>query len=419
MADTSATHQRDASPTDICLVVPPFDAIIFPALGTSVLASALKARGLKTRIVYGSILLAARVGSNPYRFICNSSQRQLAGEKLFAAHAYGPEERAAMGLSEPRARSAQIGKVAAAIAPFLDTLVRQILASKPKIVGITTNFQQNMAAHRHRPPHQGAGAGDLRRARGGQCRLADGRRAGEGLPLDRPFLLGRGRHRLSRFLRALRARRRQAGAEAHPLPADRRHARRPRARLQRLFRRHRALSEARQAAAGAARVHHHGNLARLLVGRDASLHLLRPQRRGHGLPQEGRRYRLCGDARADRALEGGQDPRRRQHHAAELPRRSAAQARRMAGASQAVLRGEGEPARRATRHHGARRRRFDPAGHRVAVVQRAEDHAQGRGRRCRTCRCCAPAARAASMCCGTSSTAFPASASRITRQPWR
>ncbi len=147
MADTSATrHDRDDSPTDICLVVPPFDAIIFPALGTSVLASALKARGLKTRIVYGSILLAARVGANPYRFICNSSQRQLAGEKLFAAHAYGPEERAAMGLSEPRARSAQIGKVAAAIAPFLDTLVRQILASKPRIVGITTNFQQNMAA---------------------------------------------------------------------------------------------------------------------------------------------------------------------------------------------------------------------------------------------------------------------------------
>jgi hypothetical protein len=50
--------QRLASPrrhvaarTDLCLVVPPFDSVHFPALGVSVLASAVQSRGLSVRTV--------------------------------------------------------------------------------------------------------------------------------------------------------------------------------------------------------------------------------------------------------------------------------------------------------------------------------------------------------------------------------
>ncbi len=134
--------------TDLCLVVPPFDAIGFPALGSAVLASACKARGVNTRIVYGSILLASRLGFEDYNALCNSTQREMTGERLFAPFAYGEAELATLGPPVPFDADTQIlfDKVAGAIGPFVEALVRQIVASKPKIVGISTNFQQNMAA---------------------------------------------------------------------------------------------------------------------------------------------------------------------------------------------------------------------------------------------------------------------------------
>ena len=81
----------DEGPLDVCLVVPPFDAIRFPPLGPSILASACRARGLAVRVVYGSILLASRLGYDSYRSVCTTGFRPLLGERLFAPHAY-PEE---------------------------------------------------------------------------------------------------------------------------------------------------------------------------------------------------------------------------------------------------------------------------------------------------------------------------------------
>lgn len=92
-----------ASSCDICLVVPPFDAINFPALGTAILATACRARGMSVTIVYGSILLAAEVGYDDYCRICDSPIRTMMGERLFRPYAFPPEIERTIPDGEPLA----------------------------------------------------------------------------------------------------------------------------------------------------------------------------------------------------------------------------------------------------------------------------------------------------------------------------
>ncbi len=143
-----AAAAQSVKSTDICFIVPPFDSILFPPLGVSVLASSLLARGFSVRIVYGSLLLAARMGAETYRTICNSSIKELLGEKLFRSAAYPAEMLERLGSQLPFTDECQalFDQNIALIGPFVRTLARQVLATKPKIVGISTNFQQNMAS---------------------------------------------------------------------------------------------------------------------------------------------------------------------------------------------------------------------------------------------------------------------------------
>jgi ribosomal peptide maturation radical SAM protein 1 len=94
------------------------------------------------------MLLAARLGEETYRSVCNASNSQLLGERLFRDHAYSEAELSQFAASRPlRADLASLFEaVRPAMGPLLDTLTRQVLAARPAIVGITTNFQQNMAA---------------------------------------------------------------------------------------------------------------------------------------------------------------------------------------------------------------------------------------------------------------------------------
>ena len=141
--DTSGEHRLD-----ICLVVPPFDRVDFPALGVSILAAACKARGFSVKIVYGSMQLAARMGFERYEAVRKTSLRTLVGERLFQPHAYPDAQWAMHGerqpLSEPLQRLHD--KAAGHIPGFVDQITDEIVALNPRILGITTNFQQNLAA---------------------------------------------------------------------------------------------------------------------------------------------------------------------------------------------------------------------------------------------------------------------------------
>ena len=121
---------------------------MFPALGASVLASALKARDLEVRIVFGSLLLASRMGAEAYRSHCNTPIRWMLGERLFVPYAYSPDELATLGpqVSGSTEREQLFDDAKGIVGSFLETLARQVLALRPKVVGFSTNFQQNMAS---------------------------------------------------------------------------------------------------------------------------------------------------------------------------------------------------------------------------------------------------------------------------------
>lgn len=133
---------------DICLVVPPFESVHHPNLATAILKTACAARGLTTRIVYGGMMLAARAGLDAYDAVYDSPMKQRVGERLYRHYAY-PAETAAQ-LPPPHQLSDRLQKVhdaiTDAVGPALDDLVARVLALSPRILGITSGFQQNLAA---------------------------------------------------------------------------------------------------------------------------------------------------------------------------------------------------------------------------------------------------------------------------------
>ncbi len=133
--------------TDICLVIPAFDTLNLTPLGTSVLIAACRQRGLQVGAVYASVLMAARIGYDVYETICKTLVRKQPGEYIFKPHAYPPEVLARIpeGIEHPKMRDL-IAAVAPATGPHLDEVVQAIAAKKPRIVGITNMFQQNMSA---------------------------------------------------------------------------------------------------------------------------------------------------------------------------------------------------------------------------------------------------------------------------------
>ncbi|MEI9989189.1 MAG: RiPP maturation radical SAM C-methyltransferase [Rhizomicrobium sp.] len=139
---------EDEDRPDVCLVVPPFDAINFPALGPSVLAAACRARGLRTELLYGSMLLASRIGYEAYKAVCDSPMSLLLGEHLFLPHAYPetPERPLARPARLPKELRDLRDRLAPAIGPYQEALARRIVALNPRILGISSTFQQNLAA---------------------------------------------------------------------------------------------------------------------------------------------------------------------------------------------------------------------------------------------------------------------------------
>ena len=144
MADTGT----GATTVDICLVVPPFESLHHPNLGTAILKSACVARGLATQIVYGGLILATHVGHERYDAVYDSPMRFRLGERLFRSWAYPPEQAASLPTPEPLRPDldALETALAPAIEPGLIELVERILALRPRIVGLTSSFQQNLAA---------------------------------------------------------------------------------------------------------------------------------------------------------------------------------------------------------------------------------------------------------------------------------
>jgi ribosomal peptide maturation radical SAM protein 1 len=153
---------------DLCLVVPPFAQIETPTLGVAILTAACRARGMTVAVVHANLMLAARAGYSAYRGIANSNVASLMGERLFQPYAYPPGLSLEFDPPGPLPTRLQDSHdaIAPEIGPLLDQACGRILALQPRIVGITSSYQQTLAASAiaHRVK---AAAADLRIVLGG------------------------------------------------------------------------------------------------------------------------------------------------------------------------------------------------------------------------------------------------------------
>lgn len=132
---------------DICLVVPPFDQVKLPLLGPAILTAACRARGLTVSTIFGSMMLAARVGYEPYKAVSRYYLDCILGERLFRPHAWPSEIEATLPplpvlAPTPEALHAELSPQ---IGPFMEDFVAAVLATRPRILAITSTFEQIMA----------------------------------------------------------------------------------------------------------------------------------------------------------------------------------------------------------------------------------------------------------------------------------
>lgn len=147
------------------LVCMPFGPVFSPSLGLSLLKATLQRHGIPAAIRYFSIQFAERVGQHFYFGVSSAGRPpviDLAGEWIFAAalspNAGGEDyiERILRRREAwmdpavaPPVTEATIRRVVAArahVEPFLDACLADIVAARPRVVGFTSLFQQQVAS---------------------------------------------------------------------------------------------------------------------------------------------------------------------------------------------------------------------------------------------------------------------------------
>ncbi|MDP2258295.1 MAG: RiPP maturation radical SAM C-methyltransferase [Caulobacter sp.] len=132
---------------DLCVVVPPFDQIKIPLLGPALLTAACRDRGLSVRSVFGSVMLAERLGYEPYKAVSRYYLDCIIGERLFRPYAWPADILATLPPLPALAPRPQAlwEELSPKIGPFVEAFVAEVMAVRPRIVAITSTFEQIMA----------------------------------------------------------------------------------------------------------------------------------------------------------------------------------------------------------------------------------------------------------------------------------
>jgi len=151
-----ASQRTKAVVGEVVLVNMPFFHVRWPNLGLSLLAAALKRRGIGARVAYLNFDLAEHIGLDSYLWIADQFAFVLGGERLFARVYFGnrlPEDerywrevllRADPGLDEEDRR--EFERVGRCLEPFLDHCLEAVDWQRYEIVGFSASLQQTLAS---------------------------------------------------------------------------------------------------------------------------------------------------------------------------------------------------------------------------------------------------------------------------------
>lgn len=154
-------NSEDARDPQVVLVCMPFAPITYPSFALSLLKPALGARGVRARVRYFTFPFAGITGVDLYREIMDQPCHAQLGDWVFAEALFGsavpPAESYVadiLGTPTPhlpfvrvsRAFTRKLLNVRCQTAAFLDGCLDEILTARPRIVGFSTMYQQNVAS---------------------------------------------------------------------------------------------------------------------------------------------------------------------------------------------------------------------------------------------------------------------------------
>lgn len=137
----------------------PFAAVQRPSIGLGLLQAALRAAGIDVSVWYPNLTFAERVGLDVYAAVASTRNDDLLGEWVFSRVAFpefeGDDERY-LGLVDLAPATLRLGSREAVLAvfqrmrdaaeAFIDDLARAIVTLRPRVVGVSTMFQQHCAS---------------------------------------------------------------------------------------------------------------------------------------------------------------------------------------------------------------------------------------------------------------------------------
>jgi len=146
---------------DVSLVHMPLVAIERPAIGLGVLKSALRERGITSRVHYANLAFAEEIGVNRYHLLDGSPFASLVADWLFAGAAF-PEFQpdsedylsrveklfpaALLATANMTSVREYLWSVRQEMTGFVDRVARRVLADAPRIVGCSSTFRQHCAS---------------------------------------------------------------------------------------------------------------------------------------------------------------------------------------------------------------------------------------------------------------------------------
>jgi ribosomal peptide maturation radical SAM protein 1 len=158
-------------PVDVRFVLTPFLPTNQPALGVSSLAATLEAQGYSAEVTYLNLDYLRRVGENTYQLLAKFSQVTLLGEVIFARALWGERaysfseywdalteclnrQSAAIltsgewkSVREVMNRARHVLEALYEASPgLIDEWARALVESEPRVIGLSSSFQQNVAS---------------------------------------------------------------------------------------------------------------------------------------------------------------------------------------------------------------------------------------------------------------------------------
>jgi len=146
----------------VCLINPPFGAIEHPNIGLGLLKASAHKAGVSCRILHASLGFADRLGLPLYFWFASSpNYLDFLGEWLFAGELFsgndddgeylqrflvGNLERDLRFLLPGQNITERLYQMRHMAAEFIEQTASEVVASRPKVVGCTSSFQQNCAA---------------------------------------------------------------------------------------------------------------------------------------------------------------------------------------------------------------------------------------------------------------------------------